>query len=247
MNISVQFHTAKLPVAYRLMPVSIIKHCVRIGDENIYHKYFADNRPKPYTFSIFLQNFRMGESEIELSGFRLNLSSSEYEFIIPFLNGLQKTSQFQYRGYSIRRGLIQYGRDHRIQSSKIIVSTNSPILIEDENHRPLKPGDPSYARNLNVIANKISMSLRGHPLNRELRIEPISVKKVVIKEMNETFQQAVESGKASSKYLYFTAYAGRFLLEGHPQDLQWLLDTGAGLRSAQGFGHLRLEREVIAQ
>ncbi|MGG4036354.1 CRISPR-associated endoribonuclease Cas6 [Paenibacillus cisolokensis] len=244
-NLTIQFYADKLPTAYRLMMVSIIKQCLRIADDSTYKKYYEYNRPKPFVFSVFLQDYKFGASEILLSGFRLNLSSSDYDFIVPFLNGLQRTTQFQYKGYSVRRGLIRYGREVRIRSSRIIVTTNSPILVEDENHTPLEPGSETYNAHLNRIADRISVSLRGRALDRELRMEPISVKKAVIKEKNEAFTQAADVGKTSGEYLFFTAYKGKFLLEGHPQDLQWLLETGIGLRSSQGFGHIQLEREVM--
>lgn len=246
MNVSIQFYTDRLPVAYRMCMLSLIKECIRRGDESVYLSYYSNNRPKPFTFSVFLQNFEIGLNEIKLTGFRLNLSSSDYQFLVPFLNGLQRTKQLQYKGYSILRGPIQYGREQKVQSSKILVKTNSPILVEDEQGRPLSPFDPFYNLHLNNISTKISVTMRGVFFREEIRIHPISVRKIVIKESNEAYEKAVAENKASNEYLYFTAYKGRFVMEGDPSDLQWLLDTGVGLRASQGFGHVRLESEVMA-
>jgi len=246
MNISVQFYTDKLPVAYRLCMLSIIKECIRRGDETLYELYYSSQRPKPFTFSVFLQDFKLGSEEIALTGFRLNLSSSDYDFLVPFLNGLQRTKQFQYKGYLITRGLIHYGREQKVQTSRILIKTNSPILIEDEQNRPLQPSDPLYNEHFNQISTKISLTMRGVPLQRDVRLQPISVKKVVVKEKNETYELARVEGRASSEYLYFTAFQGRFLLEGDPQDLQWLVDNGIGLRTSQGYGHVQVESEVMA-
>ena len=246
MNISVQFYTDKLPVAYRLCVLSLIKECLRRGDESAYLYYYSNQCPKPFTFSVFLQDFTMGSHEIELTGFRLNLSSSDYQFLVPFLNGLQRTKHFQYKGYSITRGLIQYGREQKVHSSKIVVRTNSPILIEDAQGKPLSPSDPLYNQHLNKIMDKISITMRGIPLHRELHLQPVHVKKTVIKEKNEEYEKAVAEGRASSEYLYFTAYHGLFILTGDPCDLKWLLDTGIGLRGSQGYGHIKLESEVMS-
>ena len=245
MNITVQFHTDRLPIAYRSCALSLIKECLRRGDEAAYQRYYSRPQPKPFTFSVFLKGFQMGTHEIRLTGFDLHLSSAEYEFLIPLLNGLQRIERFQYKEYTITRGLIRYGRLQEIQSSRIIVRTNSPILIEDKNGRPLAPMDPSYSTELNNIADRMSRTLRGEPLRRELRIKPIDVKKTVVKERNDDYEQAWVKGKASGEFLYFTAYRGTFELEGDPHDLQWLLLTGLGLRSGYGFGHIRLEREVM--
>lgn len=181
-----------------------------------------------------------------MSGFQLQLSSSDYSFMIPFLNGLQKTSIFQYKEYRIQRGRIQFEHVRPVQSSKIVVRTLSPILVEDEQHHPIAPEEAEYAVQFQTIMNKMSQSLRNCPLKKNLTISPIFTKKAVIKESNDTFLKARDEQRTTTEYLYFTAYHGRFLLEGDPQDLQWILETGAGLRTGQGFGHVELEREVNA-
>lgn len=245
MNLSVKFTTDKLPVSYRMVIVSIIKECLRKGDEQAYRKYYASSTPKPFVFSVFLENFKFVEDEIQLDSFTLNLSSSDYEFIIPFLNGLQKTHRLQYKDYVLTRGQIQYGREQTVNSSRIVVKTKSPILIEDEEGKPLAPSDPNFSEQFYVIASKMSQTLRSRSLNGVVHIQPINYRKVVIKEINQTFEKARAEGRTTTSYLFFTAYHGRFILQGEPSDLKWILDTGGGLRNGQGFGHLSLEREVI--
>jgi len=194
---------------------------------------------------VYLNQFRYAGDEILLSGFTLNLSSSDYEFLIPFLNGLQQIHRFQYKDYQFARGLVRYGREQTFQSSSIVVRTRSPLLVEDANGKPLAPSDPNFSEEFHAIASRMSQTLRGKPLSKKVRIDPVSYRKVVIKERNQPFEQAYETGKVQSPYLYFTAYHGIFVLNGHPADLKWLLNTGGGLRNGQGFGHLALEKEVI--
>lgn len=244
MKISVEFRTDKLPVAYRLGMLSVIKECLRCGDPEIYKFYFESHQPKPYAFSVYLKNFEFYETDIILNGFQLNITSPDYQFIIPFLNGLQKIERFQYKHYHFQRGLIRFAREQKVQFKRILVRTLSPILIEDEQHKPLSPHDPGYNNQFQAITDRISQSLRGHPLKSPVNIKPVSVKKNVIKEQNDFYLKAREQKRVSSEYLFFTAYSGRFILEGHPTDLQWLLDAGCGLRSSQGFGHIELESEV---
>lgn len=246
MKVTVEFYAEKLPVAYRLGIVSIIKECLKKGDEEAYLKFFSANQPKPYAFSVYMSNFQYIGDEIRLRGFRLNLTSSDISFVIPFLNGLQRTENFQYKDFQFKRGLIQYGRVPTIRSSQIIVKTNSPLLVEDASGTPLAPTDPTYAEHFNTIASKMSISLRGTPLSREIQLQPLNTKKNVVKETNHTYDQAFREGKTSTPNLYFTAYHGTFKLEGDPRDLQWLLETGGGLRNGQGFGQLYLQREVMA-
>lgn len=245
MRISVDFTTDKLPIAYRLGMLSVIKECLRKGDPEVYKFYFETNHPKPYTFSIYLENYQFQETEINLSGFQLHITSPDYRFIIPFLNGLQKTMLFQYKHYHFQRGLIRFANEQKVQSSRILVRTLSPILIENERHKPLSPHDPAYNDQFQAVTDRISQSLRGHSLQSPVKITPVSVKKAVIRELNDSYLKAKEEQRVSGDYLFFTAYNGRFMLEGDPADLQWLVDVGCGLRSGQGFGHIQLESEEV--
>ncbi|WP_018130446.1 CRISPR-associated endoribonuclease Cas6 [Effusibacillus pohliae] len=243
MRITACFKTDKLPFAYRLGVLSIIKECLKKGDSGLYKSYFQTNRPKPYAFSVYLHDFRFQETEISLSGFDLHITSPDYQFIIPFLNGLQKTTQFRYKQYLFHRGSIRFGNEQKVHSSRILVRTLSPILIENERHQPLSPHDPAYNDQFLAISNRISQSLRGQSLKSFVKITPVSTKKVVIKELNDSYLKAREEQRVSSDYLFFTAYQGRFMLEGDPSDLQWLVDVGCGLRTGQGFGYIQVESE----
>jgi len=244
LNISVSFEAEKLPVAYRLAILSLVKECVKQGDEKAYQSYFGHRGPKPFAFSVYLNGFKLTGDQYHISGFQLNLSSSDYGFLIPFLNGLQKTKIFQYKHYTFQRNLIHYLNEHVVRSSSIMIRTLSPILVEDADHRPLSPFDAAYNDELNQIMNRIASTLQKRPLIRPIRLAPISVKKSVIRESNETFEKAKNEHKTKSDFLYYTAYTGRFVLEGDPSDLNWMLQCGIGLRSSQGFGHFTLESEV---
>ena len=243
MRISVDFETDSLPLCYRMAILSIKKEAIRKGNKDTYTCYFESqvSQPKPYASAVYLQNFKLGEPDIALSGFRLHFTTSEYDILLPLINGLQRTPTFTYKHYEFKRGAIHFDPEHRVQSGKVIITTLSPILIEDEEGHSLAPSDPQYNEHFNEISNRLSLSLRKHPLRKALRMTPIFTKKRVIKETNEVFQRSRES---EAQYLYFTAYSGRFLLDGDPTDIQWLLDVGAGLRRGQSFGMLALEMEV---
>lgn len=244
MRISVDFQTDKLPLAYRMAVLSIIKEAIKQGDYETYLHYFDQQlaQPKPYASAVYLKDFQMGEPDIQLSGFKLHFTTSEYGVLLPLLRGLQSIPEFTYKQYRFKRMKVMLGPETRISSNKIIVSTMSPILIEDEQGKPVAPGDPRFNDHFNEITNRLSLSLRNRSLQTPVKIAPIVTVKRVIKELNHTF---LETRKSDSEYLTYTAYSGRFLIEGHPHDLQWLLDVGAGLRRGQSFGMLALEREVI--
>lgn len=244
MRIAVDFQTDKLPIAYRMAVLSIIKEAIKIGDPDTYSYYFEKKltKSKPYASAVYLRDFQIGEPDIHLAGFRLHFTTSEYSVLLPLLRGLQNTSDFMYRHYQFKRTRIFLEPETRISSNKIIVSTMSPILIEDERGKPVAPTDPHFNDHFNKITNRLSLSLRNTFLQTPIKMTPIFTDKRVVKELNHTF---LETRKSDSDYLTYTAYSGQFLMEGHPQDLQWLFDVGVGLRRGQSFGMLALEREVI--
>lgn len=242
MNLQIQFSVSQIPLSYRMMIVSLIKECVRAGDEATYAHYFHAQKhlPKPYTFSVLLKNYRIQEDTISVDGLQLNVSSSDYRFLIPFLNGMQQIRHFKYKQFQMSRGAIRCLPERKVQSSRIIVKTLSPILMEDDSKKPIAPDHPDYNKHLNFIISRKNQTLgRSIPV-RPIFLTPIHMKKNVIKEKNEQF--TLKHGK--ERYLYFTAYRGKFVLEGSPDDLQLLIDEGIGLRSSQGFGHIMLEAEV---
>ena len=242
MQIQCMFDTSKIPRTYRQMIVSVIKNCIRLADESYYTDLYetARNGPKPYCFAVFLKNFRMEEKEIHVEGLQLHLTSGDYRFLLTFLNGLQRTKTFRYKTYQLERKQIRMIPERQISSRKMLVKTLSPLLVEDESHIPLAPSDPEYNRHFNAITERLMNTLSGRGRKEEIRITPVAVKKTVVQEQNREFVQR----KGEDAVLYFTTYSGRFLLEGHPEDLKWLMDYGGGLRSAQGFGYLQPVMEV---
>ena len=239
MRISVDFFVDQnIPLAYRLMMISIFKEAVKKGDPYYFQQLYIDDaaNPKPYTFAIRFHKFDLQDDFILTDGFRLLVSSDDYGFLIPFLNGLQKTSLFRYKEFELERRSIRYLQDYEVKSSKIVFHTLSPVLMEDEFKKPLTPLDSNYNDHLNAVTNRMLQTHLGRLLHEKIKLIPLDIKKTVIKEKYDT--------EHPDRYLYFTAYSGKMMLEGHPEDLNYLLKYGIGLRSSQSFGMLELLKEV---
>ena len=241
MRLAIDFATeGELPLAYRLLAISILKEAVKAGGGEAYNKVYVDGAkmPKPYTFAVrFLGQFEVQQVDVvKTNGFRLLVSSSDYEFLIPLLNGLQNQRIFQYQTYRFTRQSIQFLREVETDKSVIIVHTLSPVLIQDKYDRPLAPDDLSYNVNLTGIMNGILQSHLERRLYQPLCITPVNSKKTVIKEKYDKSDH--------HRTIFFTAYGGVFQIEGHPADLNYVLMYGLGLRSSQGFGMLELVKVV---
>ncbi|UHA72658.1 CRISPR-associated endoribonuclease Cas6 [Paenibacillus sp. 481] len=244
MRLNVSFQVERLPISYRMLVVSIIKEAIRKMDEAYYHELYSSqrNQPKPFGFAVYLQNYHLMEDEIELERMQVTITSGDYKFMLLVMGGLQQMKHFQYKQYRLKKLNIKMLPDIKITSSRIIVRTLSALHIENKEKKPLAPWDEEYNEHFNYVTNRILNSLSGRGLYEPINVTPIKMSKIIVKESNDEFLQHADRQRS---YLYFTAYQGKMLLEGHPADLQWLLDYSAGLRRSQGMGCLALEGEVI--
>jgi CRISPR-associated endoribonuclease Cas6 len=239
MRLAVDFNVKGiLPLAYRLMMISVLKEAVKNGDLDYFQRLYVNgaHMPKPYTFAVQFGQYTLQEDLVKTNSCRLLINSADYEFLIPLLNGLQSLHTINYKGYEMERKTIRYLKEREVHTSKIIFRTLSPVLMEDEHQKPLTPNDDNYNYHLNVIANQMVRVHLGRLLHQEIKLTPIHTNKVVIKEKYDR--------KHPDRNLFFTAFGGTMMLEGHPEDLNYVLNYGLGLRSSQSFGMLELMEEV---
>lgn len=243
MRFAVPFITTEIPLAYRMMVVSLIKESLRKADIVYYRKLYETekNEMKHFASAVYLNNFQIGEDVINLDKITIIFSSPDQEFILHLYNGLLQTETFRYQDFVLRRGKIRIVPEKTINSDLVVFRTLSPILIEDKQGKPLDPRDPEYAANINYYADLILKAYRGEGLHRELRVTPGRMNKQVIKESNHHFEENSKSGE----WLYFTSYKGFLKLQGAPEDLQLLYQLGLSKRRGQSFGLLEVEREGV--
>ncbi|NGP44617.1 CRISPR-associated endoribonuclease Cas6 [Bacillaceae bacterium SIJ1] len=241
MRFAVTYQTDVLPLSYRMTVLSLVKEALRTADQTYFEELYEERNHlmKPFSYSVFLHDFTFQGDQIQLSSLTITFSSSDMEFMLHLFNGLQQLKTFQPGNYPWVQKQMRMVKETSITSSSAIFRTLSPILIESKDGKPVSPEEPNYAKEFQYYAHlKIREVFQREPL-RPIEITAGSMKKMVIKESNQWLRQK----EPSAKYLYFTAYQGRVRLQGHPDDLQLLYQTGVGKRSAQGFGLLELERE----
>ena len=184
------------------------------------------------------------------------VSSSDYEFIINLYNGLLKLERFKITDFlspddERQEEFFQIGRvfllnERKITGSEVMFKTMSPLSVEDENDRPINifhnkdrtiNNDELERLNyhLNAIQERRLRALRGYGLKRPLTFIPVKLKNKGIKHTLRGFRK--QTGKP---YMVLTTYQGTFCLKGDPEDLQFIYQTGLGLRTGQGFGMIDL-------
>lgn len=236
MRVRLTFQMTAFPLHQRLAALSIIKEMIRSASKEYYHQIFEVNRNgiKPYAFSIFIKNLKVVDEVILGNELQLTISSPSTEFIFMLINGSQNKKVYQYKEYSLLLKRLELLKEDEIKGSIVDFNTLSPILVEDRDQKPLMPTSPNYEQELQYTAQLIISTIHQRPLLKPISIRDAQLHKQVIK---ESFHQD------SKQELFFTAYKGRIVLEGHPEDLTCIYQTGLGRRTNLAFGLLQVNNQ----
>lgn len=237
MRLGFIFKVKELPIDYRMAIVSIIKDCLQRSDMTYFKRlYNNQHRTKPFAFAPYLRNIRIVENKILLEELQITVSSPDYEFLLHLYNGLQQKKLYSYKNYELTRRSMYMLPEVQINEPSLIFKTMSPLLVEDKDGNSIEPSSPDYNFHFSYLADMILTEYRGHGLLAPLKMEPIRMKKAVIKESNHEY----EARFGHEKFLFFTAYQGSFRLTGDISDLQLLYQLGISKRRNQGFGLFRI-------
>lgn len=228
-----------LPIAYQMAMVSFIKEALKRSNEALYTSFYEGSfqKMKPFAFSTYFRDFEIKGNEIETKEMSLTISSPDLELVFYLMKGFQSQRKFQYKGYSVELQDIRILDEKNIYGKVLVCKTLSPLLFEDDNGKPVSPDHPHYNEHVNYMADLILANYRDFGLQGPLKIEPLQLKKVVVKTSNHEFCDKY----GEEKYLYFTGYKGMFLLIGHEEDLRLLYQLGLSKRRSQGFGLFEVE------
>lgn len=237
MRVQFRFKISELPIGYRLGILSIIKEMVRNGSNEYYQEIFEDKKssPKPFAYSIYIQNISLYDQIITGDELVVIVSSSSYEFMMNLLNGSRKKQEYKYKNYTFllisKRMLPTYHITHNC----VTFQTKSPILIESKNKKPVLSTDPNFEEEFQYISSLLIKELYHRQPFEPIQILQTSMKKQVIKEFLH---------QESDKPLYLTTNKGLIQLKGNPQDLQVIYDNGVSFRRSLGLGLLDVVEEV---
>ncbi|MBD7912071.1 CRISPR-associated endoribonuclease Cas6 [Clostridium cibarium] len=237
----------RFPLAYRMMISSLIKKSIETVDESYFREmyYYGEKKNKkikPFTFSVFFNDYKIEKEEVMINGqVSIILSTSDYNFGIILYNGLLKLKSYFYKNnetdsYEIDIQRVILEKEKLINDERILCKTLSPIHIKDKTNKPVSIESNEFVDGLNYISNIALETIRGEGLREELKFTPIkNIKKVVAKEEITDFKQITKK-----RYIYIEGYSGSFYLEGNIEDLRMLMQIGLGFRRSEGFGLIDL-------
>ncbi|MDT8719673.1 CRISPR-associated endoribonuclease Cas6 [Clostridium sp. 19966] len=239
MRLSCEYKTDKVPVAHKMMFVSLIKSALAMVDEEYYESLYnfdekSNKKIKPFSFSVQLKEFKMQEGIFKIEDkIVFNVTTPDYEFGIKLYNGLLNIEEFPYRDFKLKKIRINLIKEKNITSDIAVFKTMSPLCIKNKRNIFIDPSHPDYEKELNYIVDKSLLSYRGYGLKVPLKFQEVLMKKVVVKEEITAFKD-----KTKKQIFYVNAFSGIFKLTGDVEDLNFIYKAGIGFRRSQGFGTL---------
>lgn len=250
MRVKVEIHTEKVPIVFRHRVMSLIKEALSRSNKEYFESLYGIKKPKTFTFNLTFDSSNPVDEEIVIDdAFKIKdkmfyqdinnpaslyISSNDYEFFINFLNGIRKIKVFDFdkeNNIHWKIGKISILKEKVVVSDAVIFKTDSPIIVEAKDDRPVIFSDRDFQVELNNVMEMAFRRLYGRGLKRMLEFYPLSMKKKVIKHTLKGFRE-----KTRKPIMYLTGSSGVFKLKGHPEDLQTIYQIGLGNRRSQGFG-----------
>lgn len=238
MRICAMFETEKIPVAYNMMVVSLIKDALKNVDPEYYEKIYMygnkkNKKSKNFCFAVFLNKFKLEDDIFKLDDkISIVISSPDVEFLIKLYNGLLKINEFKYKDFILKKQRIIPVKEKNITGNEVLFRTLSPLYIKDKDNKPISPDAVEFEEEMNYISNISLQNYRGYGLKCGLKFKPIIMEKQVVKEEISEFKE-----NSNKKYMFVNAYKGEFILQGDTEDLNDIYKLGAcSFRRNQGFG-----------
>ncbi len=258
MRIKILIKANIIPFLYRHRVISLIKEALKKSDRDYKEFFYNQQITKPFSFNLVFpkekqikkaliqidEKFTIEDNVVISDRYSsLFISSSDYRFIIALFNGLKRLSRFN---FSSENNMLINGKkinwkiqkfvllnERPITKNTVIFKTNSPIIVEDREDKPVLFNEERFERELNEVMNRILKSphIKGKGLEEPLKFEPINMKKVVVKHTLRKFRELT-----GRPIMYLTGNSGVFKLSGHPEDLKILYKIGIGTKTGQGFG-----------
>ena len=97
----------KIPIGNRFMICSLIKRAISDGDTELFNSIYKyedkkNKKIKDFTFSIYLNDFKVSQSYIDVNGkIIVTISTSNYNVGIAIYNGLLGNKSFTYKDYKL--------------------------------------------------------------------------------------------------------------------------------------------------
>ena len=235
-----EFSNFDIPLDYRRKFLSFFKKAFESYDKEVFNQLFGEGSTltKPYTFSVYLGQVKFEKDYISFKENKkaiLNFSTSDAAYGILFYNSILKILNVSYpveqNTMTLRR--ISLVKEQVITRSRIVVKTLAPVIVRE--HKKDRKIDNYFIASEEGFEKALKENIEQgskeffdfdiHEDLMELKVIPVEVRDSKILHYGHKFSGSI----------------GRFVLEGKPYLLDYLVKAGMGARRSQGFGMIQVE------
>ena len=197
---------------------------------------FDGRKYKLFTFGELNGKYEIVGNRIIYPGdVRLNIRSADAYLIQLLFDYFRQTREIRLGNNTVRAKSVLL-EDTHIFADRILIRTASPItvyLTEPNGHTVyFSPDDPRFCEGIVTNARRKWASKMENDNGFSLRVS--------------TMENAQYLKRATRfKTTFITAWHGPLLLEGSPQVLDFLYQTGLGSKNSQGFGMFDIKHQPV--
>jgi CRISPR-associated endoribonuclease Cas6 len=233
-NLNIEHTSNSINSDYRIAVLALLKEAFKKSSPEFKNRLYDNgNKYKPFTFSLYLPSIKAGNQEkkiIRLSDkpIRLTFSSSDFEYIAHFINGIQGIKNFNL-SIPVKIGKPYLLPQVNINVAQKVYYVNAALFhkYDDDGKRTgyAKYGECGF--NSAVMRHVLAKTKRAMPGLGDDVLSEVTIEWGWWKTFNIIHYGGVIS-----------AGQGVFSLTAPKEIQQLLYDEGFGARTAQGFGML---------
>lgn len=242
MRLTVKFKADVFPVANSPMGISMIKEALKIADMGYFKKVYAGENgegrksSKNFTYSFYVNDYiKEGDFFVKSDGVYMTISTPDVVLGTHIYDGMMTLNEFKYKEFVLTKDFVKIEKESKIVDSAVVIKTLSPIVVSKAEGGYLTVTEVGFVDRLNYVTDIVLKNYRGYGLKEVLGVEPIKVKKLVVKQPLRNF--IALTGKECQ---CIDASVGTFKLSGDVEDLNDIYKLGVGFRRSQGFGNIKV-------
>jgi CRISPR-associated endoribonuclease Cas6 len=219
--------TEKVEKGYQLMLVSFIKKCLEMKDPKRYQEWYGLNEDKiKKNFAMALsmpRNVKMDEDNYYPGLCHMKISSNDIIFLSHIRSAVEEMGRFEYKDTVLEYVGADFIPIERPTQNIVVSKTISPIYLRTKN------GDlpQTWLQLAESFAHYAAINIRAAAAREP--IEPITL-------LQHEWEIKNVDVRMHNFYKKKPVYRGMFAIQGHPDDLHILLQSGIGMNTSLGFG-----------
>lgn len=187
--------------------------------------YGENNAYRIFTFGALQGNYGIHNKQLHFDGeIGLEIRSASKAFAKVLKESVLQRGTIRLFNQTFDISSMQI-TDQYVDREEITILTDSPVIAKttEENGKTIyyTPQDEQFEPLMQYNFQSKYRAFYGEDCAGELHVTPIGRHRKVV---------------TRYKQIWITAYYGKFRLQGTPQALTFLYDTGLGAKSSQGFG-----------